>query len=617
MALCVKETSLAILCLLLFGGLDLAPGKVSLAEARTFGWTEWWKDTIIYQIYPRSFMDSNGDGVGDLKGITSRLQYFVDIHVGAIWISPVYRSPFADFGYDISDFKDIDPVFGTLSDFDELVKEAHSLGLKVIMDFVPNHSSDKHPWFIESRKTRDYRNPYRDYYVWADPKAGCVSLEPKECLPNNWVSVFGGSVWEWVEERQQFYMHAFLKEQPDLNYINQDVRQEMKDVVRFWMERGVDGLRVDAVANVIEDYLWRDEPLNPNYKPTGEETMVQYDSLLHNFTFNQPDHHIIIKSWRSEVMAPYSTEPNYRFMMTETYDSPANLLDYYGTDEEPEADYPFNFQLIGLNKDNLSGTKVYQLVDSWMRVTDGDKWPNWVIGNHDNFRVSHRLGHEFCRAANVLNLLLPGTPTTYYGEELGMEHIEVSFEETQDPFGKNNPCCWKEYSRDPERSPMQWDGTKNAGFSSANKTWLPVHENHKTGTNVQSQLQNPTSMLQLYKSLAHIRKTKSAFQTNTMKYALVDENLFSFLRVPEDKVDEKESSYLVAIHFGQNGTLVSDFVKELGANGLTPSERQGVVEISSNMDRNGDLISLDKVELRQGEALVVRLGSITNIKTEL
>ncbi|XP_030854020.1 maltase 1 [Strongylocentrotus purpuratus] len=578
-----------------------------MSEARQFGWKEWWKNTIIYQIYPRSFMDADGDGVGDLKGITSRLQYFVDIDVRAIWISPIFSSPFADFGYDISDFKDIDPVFGTLDDYDALIKEAHRLGLKVILDFVPNHSSDQHPWFLESKKNRDYRNPYRDYYVWKDPKAGCTSVDPRECLPNNWIGVFGGSVWEWVEERQQFYMHAFLKEQPDLNYLDGIVRDEMKDVVRFWMERGADGLRVDAVAQLIEDHYMRDEPPDPAYKPTGKETRPQWTSLLHNYTFNHPEHHTSIRSWRSDVMDKYSTEPNYRFMMTETYDEPANLLDYYGTEDGAEADFPFNFQLISLNADNLSGNKVFQLVDDWMKVTLGDKWPNWVIGNHDNFRAGHRLGKQFARAANVLNLLLPGTPTTYYGEELGMEHISVTFEETQDPSGKNNPCCWEAYSRDPERSPMQWNTEKNAGFSTAQKTWLPVHENYLTGLNVESQLKDPKSMLNLYKSLAKIRKLRPAFHTNTLQYSVVNENIFSFLRAPA--ADESQyPSYLVAINFGKSGPVIGDYAGALRTNGVALKSNVGVVEISSNVDRNGEKVPLNSIELRSGEALVVRIG---------
>ncbi|XP_063968062.1 alpha-glucosidase-like [Lytechinus pictus] len=587
-----------------------------LIEGREFGWREWWKNTIIYQIYPRSFMDSDGDGIGDLKGITSRLEYFLDIGVGAIWLSPIYRSPFVDFGYDISNFTDIDPIFGTLDDFDELVDHAHDLGIRVILDFVPGYTSDQHPWFVESRKNRDYRNPYRDYFVWKDPKPGCVSSDPRECIPTNWICPFDGPTWTWDETRQQFYYHTFPKEQPDLNYLDPSVREEMKNVIEFWMKRRVDGLRVDAVAFIIEDYYMRDDPPNPNFQPSELATRPQYHSTLNIYSHNHPDHHEIVKSWRREVMEKYSTEPNYRFMMTEAYNTPAVLVDYYGTDDAPEADFPLNFQFMDLHAKDLSGTAIFNLVDEWMQNVPDGKWPNWVVGNHDNYRIGYRWGMEYARAANVLCLLLPGTPTTYYGEELGMDHIKVMFEETQDPWGKNNPCCWEEYSRDPERSPMQWNMDKNAGFSTAEKTWLPVNDNYKMGVNVESEQKDPTSVLSLYKALARIRKQRPAFHTNTMDYGIVSDDIFSFLRRPNPD-ESDQPSYLVAIHLGKKTIVIGDYVSTIRANGVTINSSEGVVEISSRMDRNGETVNLEALELTLGEALVVRIGKDSPLKTEL
>ncbi|XP_038071631.1 maltase A3-like [Patiria miniata] len=562
---------------------------------------EWWKGTIVYQIYPRSFMDSDGDGVGDLAGITSRLEYFNDIGVGTVWLSPVYKSPMADFGYDVADFKDIDPIFGTMADFDALIAKAHRLGLKLMMDFVPNHSSDQHQWFLDSKKNKDSTNEYKDYYVWEDPKQGC-SDPPQQCVPNNWVSVFGGSMWEWVPERQQFYLHQFLVEQPDLNYRKPEVKTAMDDVVRFWLTKGVDGLRVDAIRHMYESEGLEDEPVNPDYTPKPGE-QAQYDSLLHTMTADLPELHDVIKDWR-DIFQEFSTD-QYRFMVTETYDTHKALLPYYGTPERPEADYPFNFGLIELNKENLSGTKIHQLVDDWMKDLPHDKWPNWVIGNHDNFRIADKIGLEYARALNVLNLLLPGTPTTYYGEEIAMEDIWVSYNDTQDPFAINNPEHWEEYTRDPERSPMQWDRSSHAGFSTtAGKTWLPVNQNYLSGINVADQKADNTSALALYKKLAALRKDEPAFQTNHLKYVIVNDKIFSFLRMPDDQ-DTKPDSFLVIINAGTSEST-DDYTAALTKLELKAEGDAGVIKVSSNMDRNGKSQGLSKISSAAGEALIIK-----------
>ncbi|XP_070531688.1 amino acid transporter heavy chain SLC3A1-like [Ptychodera flava] len=488
---------------------------------------DWWQTSVIYQIYPRSFKDSDGDGVGDLKGITSMLDHFADIHVQAIWLSPIYESPMADFGYDISNFTAIDPIFGTMEDFDEMIEAMHERGIRLIMDFIPNHSSDQHEWFLESRQNRT--NDYANYYMWYDPNPECVDEgnEPEECPPNNWVSVFSGSAWEWEPMREQFYLHQFLKEQPDLNFRNQTVYQEMADAMEFWLKKGVDGFRVDAIKHLYEvEDVYQDEAPNPDYEPREGEQQAQYDSLYHNLTTDFEEIHIVLRKFRQELLDPYSQDGRYRFMVTEAYSDIDILIRYYGTDDEPEADFPYNFELIPLNAEILSGTQIHEMVDLWLQSVPEGRWPNFVLGNHDNSRIASRIGVEYLRAMNVMLLTLPGTPTTYYGEEIGMENIWVSYNDTQDPYAKNNPCCWEEYTRDPERSPMQWTpDPPSAGFSETNETWLPVNENYQEGINVEDQKpeRDPSSTMALYKLLAEERQKHKAIQQGTNRYGIVDE----------------------------------------------------------------------------------------------
>ncbi|XP_042871777.1 maltase A2-like [Penaeus japonicus] len=372
----------------------------------------WWKTSIVYQIYPRSFMDSNGTGTGDLLGIASRADYLRDLGVGAVWLSPVFTSPMADFGYDVSNFTDIDPVFGDLQDFDFFLQEMHDRGLKVILDFVPNHTSDQHEWFLKSVQREE---PYTYYYVWADPAGYNVTGDP--IPPSNWLSVFRGSAWEWVEERQQFYLHQFLPQQPDLNFRNSDVREEMKNAMRFWLDRGVDGFRVDALKFLYEARnLYEDEPIAQD---SEVEDPLQYEFLEHTLTVDQPETFDALAEWR-DLLNEYED----RFLMAEVYADVNETMKYYGNETHPLADFPFNFRLIDSfqSRDNLTGESVKAVIDEWMLSLPEGKWPNWVIGNHDNSRVASRLGSDLVDAFNMMTLLLPGTPVVYYGEEIGMWH---------------------------------------------------------------------------------------------------------------------------------------------------------------------------------------------------
>ncbi|XP_077986175.1 maltase 1-like [Glandiceps talaboti] len=536
------------------------------------------------------------------------LEHFHDIHVQAIWLSPIYESPMADFGYDISNFTAIDPIFGTMEDFDEMIMEMHSMDIKLIMDFIPNHSSDEHEWFEKSRVDRT--NEYADYYMWYDPEPTCwdsinntMPEDERVCLPNNWVSVFSGSMWEWEPRRQQFYLHQFLKKQPDLNWRNQTVHEEMMDAMEFWLKKGVDGFRIDAIKHQYEvEDVYQNETANPDYVPRENEQQAQYYSLIHNLTTELPEIHDDLRRWRRELLDKYSEDGQYRFMVTEAYSPPHVLIDYYGTEEEPEADFPYNFELIELKKDNLNGTTIYNMVELWLSHVPEGRWPNFVLGNHDNWRIADRIGFPYKRTMNVMLLTLPGTPTTYYGEEIGMNNIYVSYNDTQDPFAKDNPCCWEEYSRDPERSPMQWTpDPPSAGFSDTNNTWLPVNESYQLGINVQEQQssEDKQSIMSLYLLLATERQKHPALQQGTLRYGIVDDKIFSFVREIDD-----HPSFLITINVGSRSSLENyhrhvDDIPEFGT-----------ITISSTMQHNGKRVNLEALTVAPTEALVIQLDPL-------
>jgi alpha-glucosidase len=342
----------------------------------------WWQTGVVYQIYPRSYMDSNGDGIGDLPGITLRLDYLKGLGVEAIWLSPIYPSPMHDFGYDVADYCDINPLFGNMADFDLLLAETHKRGLKLILDLVPNHTSDEHRWFLESRSSRD--NPKRDWYIWRNPA-------PDGGAPNNWLSYFGGSAWQFDEKTGQYYLHLFVKQQPDLNYRNPEVVAALLNTMHFWLDKGVDGFRVDVIGLMMKDPDFRDEPLDPAWDGVDPHKRFQ-----HIRTENLPEVHGLIQQMR-EVLDSY----NERMMVGETYVPNETLMKYYGTPEKREIHLPFNFQLI-LAK--WEAAKVRKMVDDYEAILPADAWPNWVLGNHDQHRLSTRIGAHQARVANMLLL---------------------------------------------------------------------------------------------------------------------------------------------------------------------------------------------------------------------
>ncbi|XP_042857796.1 maltase A3-like isoform X2 [Penaeus japonicus] len=552
----------------------------------------WWQSEIIYQVYPRSFCDSNGDGVGDLKGITSKADYLKDLGVGAVWLSPVYPSPMADFGYDIADFVGIEPLFGTMADFEELRAALHDRGLKLMMDFVPNHSSDEHEWFVKSKRKEE---PYTDYYIWADPKGFSATGQP--IPPNNWLSVFRGSAWTWVEERQQFYYHQFLAKQPDLNYRNERVREEMKNVLRFWLDKGVDGFRVDAITHLFEvEDLSQDEPFAAD---SGTDDPLDYGYLNHTLTLNQPETFTVVKEWR-DVLDQYPDKAMIIEVFGEEIDE---VMKYYGNDTVPLADFPFNFLLIEhlRSRGDLTGFALKDTIDLWMDNMPEGKWPNWVLGNHDNGRVGSRFGADAVDALNMLSLLLPGTPVTYNGEEIGMVNTFISWEDTQDPQGcRYGPEHYQEYSRDPERTPMQWDNSSFAGFTKGNSTWLPVNENYKE-LNVKAQLQAEETHLKIYKELARLRKEET-FVRGHVAYPVVTFEIFSVMRYLEGYesyllvINTSEQEVEVDLHHNSNMELPPSAVVVLRS-----------ITDTANATVPGSVVKLSEMILVPGEGLLLNL----------
>ncbi len=535
----------------------------------------WWQRGVIYQIYPRSFMDSNGDGIGDLQGVINRLDYLsITLGVDAIWLSPFYPSPMADFGYDVSDYTNVAPVFGDLETFDQLVLHAHQRGLKIIIDFVPNHSSDQHPWFQNSRSSR--HNPQRDWYVWADPK-------PDGSPPNNWLSVFGGSAWEWDQTTNQYYLHSFLKEQPDLNWRNPQVKDAMFAALRFWLDRDVDGFRIDVTHFIMKDPALRDNPLKPTADRTMHKSLGEYDSQIHIHDQGHPDVHRIYRELRL-LLDEYSLDqPRVSIGEIHIFDWD-KWASYYGSNLD-ELHMPFNFQLLGVE---WQAQKVRKIVDSLEAVLPPGAWPNYVLGNHDETRLASRLGPLGARLAAMLLLTLRGTPTLYYGDEIGMTDVHIPPKKQQDPWGKRVPGL----GRDGCRTPMQWDASTLAGFTppGTQRTWLPVAENFQQ-VNVEIQLHQPGSLLNLYRKLLAYRKIAPALQIgNYYPIDGVHEDCFAFRRYHPG-----HPPLIVVLNFS-----AQDLTLELSEHGI------GYIVISTNLDRE-EKVDLPGLHLRKMEGLMIEV----------
>ena len=542
---------------------------------------DWWRHGVIYQIYPRSFADSGGDGVGDLPGITARLDHLGDgttdsLGVDAIWLSPFYPSPMADFGYDVADYTGVDPLFGTLDDFDALVAGAHARGIRVVIDLVPNHTSDRHPWFVESRSSRD--NPKRDWYVWADPK-------PDGSPPNNWISSFprAGRAWTFDERTGQWYLHSFTPQQPDLNWWNPEVREVMDEVMRFWLDRGVDGFRVDVAHKMARDPELLDNPLvelDAAEQDTGGEARIARLAKLHSVERRDedwPEVHDIVRRFRRTLDA-YDD----RMAVGEVY-----LLDlvklarYYGSGQD-EFHLAHNFVFL---TQPWKAAAFRAVVDEFVGLLPPDAWPAWMLGDHDVPRIASRYdeggnGRVRARVAALMLLTLRGTPFIYAGDEIGMTDGEVPADRVVDVDG-----------RDPQRTPMQWDGSPGAGFSTGDP-WLPVGRDAAT-VNVAAQRDDPASMLSLYRRLVWYRRGSAALRFGD--YASLPDapdGCYAYLRVADDE------RLLVALNFtGQP---------------LQYPVRQGVdrgrLELATDPARQtGAEVGLRPLHLGPDEGVVVRL----------
>jgi len=521
----------------------------------------WWQKGVIYQVYPLSFADSNADGRGDLAGIAGRLDYLKWLGVDAVWFSPIFPSPMADWGYDIADYTSVDPVFGTLKDFHHLVEEAHRQGLRVLLDLVPNHTSSRHPWFLESRASIE--SPKRSWYIWKDPGPGGAP-------PNNWLSIFGGSAWEWDETTGQYYYHAFLKEQPDLNWRNPEVQEAMLEVMRLWLDRGVDGFRIDVVWHLIKDALFRDNPANPTYTPDQSP----YLSLLTTHSADQPEVIQVISRMRSLV-----DEYRDRVLIGEIYLPIERTMRYYGSNGSA-LHLPFNFQLIQLPWDPET---IGQAIDRYEGMLPVDGWPNWVLGNHDKSRVVTRVGPAQARVAAVLLLTLRGTPTIYYGEEIGMSDADIPEDRMVDTRARRQPGR----GRDPVRTPMQWTDGPNAGFTTA-EPWLPVNPNYRQ-VNVERASTDTRSMLALYRRLLMLRRSEPALSVGAYQPSAAPDGVVAYRRIAGN------TSFLIALNFTGSRREV-----DLGT-------MSGLIALSSMLDDAGQPIG-STLLLRENEAVIIALN---------
>jgi alpha-glucosidase len=540
----------------------------------------WWQSSVVYQIYPWSFQDSNGDGIGDLPGIIARLDYLNDgtpasLGVDAIWLSPIYPSPMHDFGYDVADYCKVDPRFGTLDDFDRLVKEAERRTMRIIMDLVLNHTSSAHPWFQEARSSRSART--RDWYYWADGKGFWRR-------PSNWNARFGGSSWTWDSLAGQYYLHSFLASQPDLNWHTPSMRQAMWKVVRFWLDRGVQGFRLDAINWLGKDVRWPHNPLRFGWRG--------YTRQLHRYDRDQPLAHEVMRELRA-VVASY---PDVVLIGEASADSPDGPASFYGNGND-ELHMVFDFRLL---KSPWRADRFRALVEAYERAVPAGGWPTLVFSNHDQSRHIDRYGRQGqpdrrARAAAVLLFTLRGTPFLYYGEEIGMRDGRLRYQDLRDPYTKR---YWPfRTGRDPARTPMQWDGSPQAGFTTG-WPWLPVPRNAAT-INVERESSHPSSLLALYRRLIRLRKATPALVLGSyIPQAATDPHCLVFLR-QEDRAVASRRDILVAVNFAPRRSSCS-------VSGLV---REGTLLVSTHEAIGGRTPwTPGRLDLQPDEAIIVALA---------
>jgi alpha-glucosidase len=525
----------------------------------------WWRDGVIYQIYPRSFSDSNGDGIGDLPGIIDKLDYLSDLGITAVWLSPVNPSPDADFGYDVSDYKDIDPKYGTMADFNRLVEQAHRHEIRIILDLVLNHTSVEHPWFLESRSSRE--NSKRDWYIWRENPEG------KNLPPNNWQAIFGGKGWEYDERTGQYYYHMFTRQQPDLNWRNPEVYAEMMDIFKFWADRGVDGFRLDVFNEYFKDAQFRDNPYKLGRRP--------FDCQIHLYDYDQPE----IKQVVADIRSILDRYPE-RYAVGETFmDKPGTAAKYCGPGKLHAA---FNFAML---HSRWNPSRYLHIVQQWEKVLSPDAWPNYVMNNHDNPRSATRFhaarDDAQLKVAAAMLLTLRGTPFLYYGEEIGMRDVHIPRSGVMDPVGSH---YWPlPVGRDGCRTPMQWNAGDNAGFTNG-KPWIRINPDYLV-RNVEAQKADPHSLFNFYKSLMNLRKSHSALRRGMFIPINYDpQRVLAYLR------KDSEQTILVALNFSRRPSRLA----------VSHELTEGGWELLlSNRERSGLLFEKGWLKLKGFEACLL------------
>ncbi|XP_045510978.1 maltase 2-like [Colias croceus] len=553
---------------------------------------DWWETAVIYQIYVRSFMDSDGDGVGDINGITSKLQYLKDINVDAILLSPIFRSPMHDFGYDVTDYYSLHSEYGSLEDFEQLVKKAAEKNMKVILDFVPNHTSNDSDWFVKSSHKDEY---YNDWYIWEN---GHLDAQGQRQPPNNWISVFRKSAWTYVPSRDQYYLHQFAEAQPDLNYRNPVLVEEIKTIMKYWLEKGVAGMRISSVNYLIEtdkDLFggrYPDEPL------TGKPgvTLENYNYLDHIYTKDQEETYDLVGQFRDAFDSITIRDNMTRILLTEACTGIKNSVRYYGEGSHSGSHIPLNFAIMKDLTKESDARDIKYAVDRWLTYKPLGKPANWMTGNHDKSRVGSRFRPELVDAFNMLVLLLPGIAITYMGEEIGMLNGFVPWSETRDPLACNtdDPVNFVEVSRDPVRTPFQWSSGKNAGFSESDKTWLPTADGYEN-RNVDHEQAAVRSHYHVYRTLAGLRK-RPAFRLGRLESLALSSDVFAFKRWYND------DAYVVVMNVGRSYQVVN-----LTAFDLIFGQLE--VEVSSVLSSRtyGDNVQANYLDLAADEALVLRM----------
>ncbi|KAG1653565.1 Maltase 2 [Nymphon striatum] len=550
---------------------------------------EWWQKGVIYNVNTRSFKDSNGDGSGDLQGIIEKLDYIQDIGTNTLLLSAIFE--FANEGFGVTNYTGIDKLYGNLAVFDELMEKIESNDLHVILDFEPNHSSDKHSWFLKSSDpNHEEYLKYKDFYIWGD--------SPKDILPNNWLNVYSEPAWTWHDGRKQYYLHQFLPSQPDLNFRNPDVKAEILNALKFWLEKGVHGFRMKAVSHIFENENLKDEVAADDASDVDKNS---YNYWNHKQTTLQPELFELLSEWKN-LLNEYESPSNKRILMSESNDPSEMLIKYYRNENTTLVNLPLNMELLKLKSD-VSGKDLHEIIQSYYNMTKSDSnWPSWQIGNGETDRVGTRLGQGMIDLMNILGIFLKGTAVTYYGEEIGMTNTPMTVDQIVDPAAnyigkiKNNQAKLS-LSRDGSKTPMQWNSSENVGFSTARKTWLPININ-KESVNVKDENDNKKSHLSLYKQLVKLRN-EPTFLYGVVEFPIVNELIFSALRYHKGV-----PGYLLVMNVGDNSTTV-DFTNKprLPSTGLVHLSSYNLVD--KDLATNGKRVSLSDISLDPKQAVML------------